>query len=219
MIADALRAATGITNDEILFQETKRIVIAELQHVTYNEFLPAILDDLHMNAYNLRSKQVGHAEIYNPDVDPRTINAFGVAAYRMGHSLVRNTVGLLENSRKRVFPVQEHFEIPDIMYKGGYELMARWMSREPKSKSDRFLVDGIRNRLFENFIATPSPGETPSLDLGALNVQRGRDHGIPSYNAYRQFCGLPRANFFAVTHGGLVNHCPRAANALKLTYR
>ena len=76
LIADALRAATGITNDEILFQETKRIVIAELQHVTYNEFLPAILDDLHMNAYNLRSKQVGHAEIYNPDVDPRTINAF-----------------------------------------------------------------------------------------------------------------------------------------------
>ncbi|XP_065940288.1 peroxidase-like protein [Magallana gigas] len=219
LIADALRAATGITNDEILFQETKRIVIAELQHVTYNEFLPAILDDLHMNAYNLRSKQVGHAEIYNPDVDPRTINAFGVAAYRMGHSLVRNTVGLLENSRKRVFPVQEHFEVPDIMYKGGYELMARWMSREPKSKSDRFLVDGIRNRLFENFIATTSPGETQSLDLGALNVQRGRDHGIPSYNAYRQFCGLPRANFFAVTHGGLVNHSPRAANALKLTYR
>lgn len=219
LIADALRTATGITNDEILFQETKRIVIAELQHVTYNEFLPAILDDLHMNGFNLRSKPVGHAEIYNPEVDPRTINAVGAAAFRMGHTLIRNTVGVWGNSRKIDFPVQEHFEVPDMMYKGGHELMARWMSKEPTSKSDRFLVDGIRNRLFENLNVTSPTGETPSLDLGALNIQRGREHGLPSYNAYREFCGLPRAYFFAATYGGLVNHSPQSAKALELTYR
>lgn len=117
------------------------------------------------------------------------------------------------------FPVHKHFEVPDLMYEGGYERMARWMSREPKSRSDRFLVDGIRNRLFENFNFMGPSVETPSLDLGALNVQRGREHGIPSYNAYRQFCGLPRANFFTVTHGGLVNHSPQSANALQQAYR
>ncbi|XP_065940290.1 peroxidase-like protein [Magallana gigas] len=168
LIADALRNATGIKNDEILFQETKRIVIAELQHVTYNEFLPAVLDDKTMKAFNLRSRRSGHVDNYNPFIDPRTINAFGVAAYRMGHSL----------------------------------RMARLMSKEPKSRSDRFLVNGIRNRLFENFNFMGPSVETTSLDLGALNVQRGREHGIPSYNAYRQFCGLPRANFFTVTRGG-----------------
>lgn len=218
LIADALRAATGIWNDEVLFQEAKRIVVAELQHVTYNEFLPTVLDDLHMNAFNLRSSPFGHADAYNPNIDPRTINAFGVAAYRMGHSLVRNSVGLLGNGPPMSFPVSQHFEKPDIMYGGGYERMARWMSRERKSRSDQFLVDGIRNRLFENFEGNPPPGETPSLDLGALNVQRGRDHGIPSYNEYRQFCGLPRANFFAVAPGGLVNHNLFAAQALQQTY-
>ena len=172
-----------------------------------------------MNTFNLRSSPAGHVENYNPNIDPRTINAFGVAAYRMGHSLVRNTVGLLGNGAPVTFPVSRHFEVPDLMYGGGYERMARWMSREPKSRSDRFLVDGIRNRLFENFIFQGPPAETPSLDLGALNIQRGRDHGIPSYNAYRQFCGLPRANFFAVVQGGLINRTPQAAQALQRVYR
>nr|XP_034306788.1 peroxidase-like protein [Crassostrea gigas] len=219
LIADALRNATGITNDETLFQETKRIVIAELQHVTYNEFLPALLSDKTIKAFNLRSRRSGHVDNYNLFIDPRTINAFGVAAYRMGHSLVRNTVGHLGKGRPKTFPIYKHFEVPDLMYEGGYELMARWMSREPKSRSDRFLVDGIRNRLFENFNFMGPSVETPSLDLGALNVQRGRDHGIPSYNAYRQFCGLPKANFFAVTHGGLVNHSPQSARTLQQAYR
>ena len=39
--------------------------------------------------------------------------------------------------------------------------------------------DDIRNFLFGNH------------DLPARNVQRGRDHGVPPYFAYRKFCGLP----------------------------
>lgn len=221
LIADALRTSSGITNDEVLFQEAKRIVVAELQHLTYTEFLPAVLDDFHMSVFNLYSRSVGHDNVYNPNVDPRTFNAFGAAVLRMGHTLVRDIVGH-DNGRQNVqtHPLIDHFGNPNLMFSpsNGYEFMARWMSKNAKSRSDSAIVDGLRNRLFEG-PPGPFPRETTSLDLGAMNTQRGREHGLPSYNAYRQFCGRYPANYFAAVRGGLEDHTPQAASKLASVYR
>lgn len=51
---------------------------------------------------------------------------------------------------------------------------------------DRFVTTEVTNFLVPDF-------DLEESDLLARNIQRSRDHGLPSYNDFREFCGLPRA--------------------------
>ena len=66
-----------------IFFQTRKMIGAIFQHITYNEFLPAILDEATMTRYNLKSSvQPIYNNVYNSEVNPSIHNAFAAAAFR-----------------------------------------------------------------------------------------------------------------------------------------
>ncbi|CAH2103017.1 unnamed protein product [Euphydryas editha] len=81
-------------DDEMVFQEARRILGAQMQHITYAEFLPLILGQDVMWALNLTVQTEGFSDSYDPTVNPSIANHFSAAAFRFAHTLLP---GLIHN--------------------------------------------------------------------------------------------------------------------------
>ena len=64
-----------------------------MQNIVYGQYLPHILGPKTMVEYGLG---IDKASTYDPDMDPSITNAFATAAYRFGHSMIRNMVKMID---------------------------------------------------------------------------------------------------------------------------
>jgi peroxidase len=96
-LATALAAINPYWNDETLYQESRRIVSALMQHITYNEFLPSLLGRTTMDSYGLTPQTTGYSSSYDEKVNPSITNEFAAAAFRMGHSLIQGAMKYVIN--------------------------------------------------------------------------------------------------------------------------
>ena len=138
-------------NDEIIFQEARRIVAAEIQHITYNEWLPIVLGRKVMKLFNILPKPFGFTKDYNPRVNPNILNEFATAAYRF-HSLIQGTFVMLDNDGKATHRFQLHtlFNNPKTMYMpNAFDQYLNGFSTEPAQSWDKFFADELTNHLFE----------------------------------------------------------------------
>ena len=99
-VADQMREHRPEWSDEKIFQETRRIVIAEWQNVLYGEYLPIILGPGTMQDYELDLGAPDEYSEYNPRVNATISHAFATAAYRFGHTLINGVVKLMKSLRQ-----------------------------------------------------------------------------------------------------------------------
>ena len=184
-LAKEIRKGNPQATDEEIYQEARRTVGAELQVITYKEFLPVLLGAGALSPYTG----------YSPLVDAGISNEFSTAAYRFGHSMLSAT--LLRLNRRNREISEGHLALRDAFFnpsritdEGGIDPLLRGLADQIQQEVDPFLVDDVRNFLFG------PPGAGGGVDLASLNAQRGRDHGLLDYNSVRVALGLaPKVSF------------------------
>lgn len=177
-------------NDDRLFFETRKIVGAMMQKITFGEWLPAVLGPAVMKVFRLPLQKFGYYRGYRASTNPSATNAFGSAAFRFGHSLVQQTLMRCDKTGRKVpFTIKLHQELmnpSNIHNFGSVDRLMLGLVFEMAQGRDVYMTNELTRHLFQ------TPGHHYGMDLAALNIQRGRDHGLPSYNIWREQCGLHR---------------------------
>ncbi|KAM3719896.1 Peroxidase mlt-7 [Dirofilaria immitis] len=180
-LASRLHQLNPHWNGDRLFMEARKIVGAEVQAITYREFLPIILGITF-------EPTIGQYRGYNSQTDPTLVNEFISAAFRFGHGMIQEIYPRLDQHFNSTslgsFSFVEGTQHSDrLIFGGGIDPILRGMMLLPVRRPQR-LTRAITENMFGN------------TDLGAINIQRGRDHGLPSYTRFREFCGLSPATSF-----------------------
>ncbi|XP_044118085.1 peroxidasin homolog isoform X2 [Neovison vison] len=188
-VATELLALNPHWDGDTIYHEARKVVGAQMQHITYRHWLPKVLGEVGMKA-------LGEYRGYDPGVNAGIVNAFATAAFRFGHTLINPVLYRLDENFEPIaqghVPLHKAFFSPfRIVNEGGIDPLLRGLigvagkMRVPS----QLLNTELTERLF-------SMAHTVALDLAAINIQRGRDHGIPPYHEYRVYCNLSSVHTF-----------------------
>jgi len=181
--ADLYHTANPDADDEEVYQFARLIVGAEMQAITYREFLPVLLGPAALPPYRG----------YKATVEPTISNEFATAAYRLGHSLLSPTLLRLDAQKQEIaagnLSLADSFFQPQHITEEGIDVIMRGLTNGRAQELDEWIIDDVRNFLF----GAPGAG---GLDLASLNIQRGRDHGLPTFAAMRAALKLRPVNRF-----------------------
>lgn len=200
-IAAQLQKENPTWSDEQLYQEARKINIAEYQAIIYNEWIPDVLGK------NALAPYTG----YNASVDVAIANEFSTVAFRFGHSLLSGSIERQGNNGQAVaasVPLDEDFFDPTILNGEGMPsttdpvtgltttnigAILKGDADGDAQAEDVQTINEVRDELFNEVV----PGVGYGQDLIALDIARGRDNGIGSYNQVRVAMGLPAVTSFA----------------------
>lgn len=176
--AEKIASDDPLLSGDHIYEMARVIVGAEMQVITYREFLPLLLGKRAIPPY----------KGYKPEVDPSISNVFSTSAYRVGHTMLSSQLLRIGKNGESIsegpLPLKDAFFRPGEITSRGIEPILRGLAAQQPQQIDTRLVHAVRNFLF-------GPAGAGGFDLASLNIQRGRDHGLPDYNQIRKELGLP----------------------------
>ena len=182
---------------EFLYEATRTVVDAKSQIITYTEFLPILIgndpaergDDL-----KILTDEFGEPLIEGPGVS----QAFTAAAYRLGHTLLPDELNLVDINGVDSIALQDAFFDPDFVSENGVDQLLTGLIYAPSAALDNQITDAVRQFLFR--------ARTGGFDLAAVNIQRGREVGIPGYTeVYEEIFGEEITSFEDLVDEGLMS--------------
>ena len=186
-LCDELKITNPTWSDEQLYQHARKMVGGLIQNVVYSEWLPSM--GVHLPAYSG----------YDATINAGISNVFSAAAFRMGHTLLNSVIRRIDNNGN-VIPagnllLQEAFFNPLSMIwtGGGIDPLFKGMGIQIGQDLDCKVINDVRNFLF-------GPPGAGGLDLASININRGRERGLPDFNTVRSDFGMtPYTSFLDLT--------------------
>ena len=165
-------AGTISWDQEKMFQAAKLTVEMEYQHIAVDQYSRAVTPDIQEFA--------GYASDKNAAVSLE----YSQAAFRFGHSTLRETIDTMDpkggiTGKIMSYALEEAFVNPAGFAKLGAGSIVLGMERQLMNEVDQFVTPALSQGL----LGQP-------LDLGAINIARGRDVGLPTLNAFKAKAGL-----------------------------
>ena len=175
-LCDVIKSAEPNWNDETIYQNARRILIAEYQSITFGGYLPALFGKNNMGSLELKKS----GSKYKSNTNPGMTNEFATASYRFGHSMIQGLIKLYYTDNSGYLDeyfLSENYFNTDT-YRTYMENILMGLITQPAQKMDKEITSETTNLLF------PEPGSSFGTDLAARNIQRGRDHGLPGFCCY-----------------------------------
>ena len=159
--------------DEVLFQEARKRVIAEVNQITYGEYLAGL--GISLPPYSG----------YHPEVDAGVDPRFAIAAYRYGHAGLNTLYTCLGEGGENLLPPlllrDVYFRPASYLNVSGCSIsgLLRGLVVTPEKEIGMVVVPDVRNFL-----------EGLRNDLSVMDIMRGREFGLPTFAQARQELGL-----------------------------
>jgi Ca2+-binding RTX toxin-like protein len=176
-----------------MFNSAKLIVEMEYQHAAVDQYARNVTPNI--------QEFVG----YSPDKDPSVTLEYAQAAFRFGHSTLRETIDTIDpdhglTGKIMGYALRDAFLSPEKYGQLGPASVLLGMTHQQMNEVDEFITPALNQGL----LGQP-------LDLGAINIARGRDIGIPTLNDFRADIGLARYSSW-VDFGQNMQHPSSLAN-------